>query len=409
MRGSLRFGTAGIAAALAALAPQPLLAQDSAPATNTPAPETVGPRELEGFSLNGTVTRQAEPQATRTDPVRSEPAPDAASVEPPPASPPAPVRSEPPRPRAADQAAPVAPAASPASSGALPDTSPFTPAPEAQIQPAAAAESGFSGPVDVPAPPAAEQSLELLPWLLALAFAAGAALFLFWRQRSQRELAVAGGSPLAFAAPDPKPAPAPTPPPPQPRARVPQPAPAPLPPAAAPRVPAGIVSTRLRPWIDIEFTPTRCIVEEERAIIQFAVAMFNSGSASARDVLLEMGIFNAGPTQDEEIGHFQAKQPGNGRRVAVIEPLRRVEQSSQIAVPLDKLRVFEANGRRFFVPMLTLNAYYSWGGGEGRSAASFLVGRDGNGGDKMSPFRLDLGPRVFRNLGAREHHLRVRV
>lgn len=402
----MRLRIAAIAAALA-FAPHPLHAQDAAPESNSAAPETVGPRELEGFSLNGTVTRQAEPQPTRTEPPRREAPAEAARVAPAPAGPPVVARTETPRPREAEPA-PRVPVDEPR---AAPDSAvsrtEVTPAPRAEI-PAAPAEPGLSAPLDDPVPVTAEPAPSLLPWLLAFVFAAGAALFLFWRQRSQRELATAGGPPLAFVAPDAQPTPAP----PQARAPVPQPSPAPprrvAPPAAAPGVPAGIVSTRLRPWIDIEFTPTRCIVEEERAIIQFDVAMFNSGSAPARDVLLEMGIFNAGPTQDEEIGRFQSKDPGEGRRVQVIEPLRRVERSSQIAVSLDKLRIFEANGRRFFVPMVALNAYYSWGGGEGRSAASFLVGRDGNEGEKMTPFRLDLGPRVFRNLGVREHDLRVR-
>jgi hypothetical protein len=35
------------------------------------------------------------------------------------------------------------------------------------------------------------------------------------------------------------------------------------------------------------------------------------------------------------------------------------------------------------------------------------VGREGEG-EKMAPFRLDLGPRIFRNLGARPHHMQVR-
>ena len=63
----MRFGIAAIAAGLA-LAGAPALAQEApAPATNTPT-ETIGPRELEGFSLNGTVTRPAPAQPSRTAP-----------------------------------------------------------------------------------------------------------------------------------------------------------------------------------------------------------------------------------------------------------------------------------------------------------------------------------------------------
>jgi hypothetical protein len=52
------------------------------------------------------------------------------------------------------------------------------------------------------------------------------------------------------------------------------------------------------------------------------------------------------------------------------------------------------------VPVLAFNTLYSWGGSAGQSSASYLLGRDRNG-EKLSPFRLDLGPRVFRGLGAR--------
>jgi hypothetical protein len=256
-----------------------------------------------------------------------------------------------------------------------------------------------------PASLPARDRFAALPWILALMAACAALAYWLLRQRSEGRIATAGGPPLAYAAPEPLPA-APAAPPAT-RAAPPQPPGAP--PPAAPQIPAGIVSTRLRPWIEIEFTPTRCVVEEDRAIIQFEAAMFNSGAVPARDVLMEMGIFNAGPAQDEEIARFQAKPEGEGGRAKLVEPLRRIERSSQIAVALDKLRVFEANGRRFFVPLIVVNAYYSWQGGEGRTSSSFLIGRDRNGSDKMSPFRLDLGPRVFRNLGAREHHLRVRV
>ena len=55
-------------AAALALAPAPALAQDATgqpPATNTPAADSIGPRELQNFSLDGTVTRPADPQPRR--------------------------------------------------------------------------------------------------------------------------------------------------------------------------------------------------------------------------------------------------------------------------------------------------------------------------------------------------------
>jgi hypothetical protein len=182
---------------------------------------------------------------------------------------------------------------------------------------------------------------------------------------------------------------------------------APPPRPAAPSAPAGIVSTRLRPWLEIEFSPGRCVVEEDKATIQFDVAVFNSGSAPARDVLVEASMFNAGPTQDEEIGAFFAHPVAEGDRIPAIPPLKRVALKSAVTLTGTELRQFEVAGKRIFVPLVGFNALYRWSGGEGQTSASYLVGRD-NEGERMAPLRLDLGPRVFRGLGAREHSVRLR-
>jgi hypothetical protein len=159
--------------------------------------------------------------------------------------------------------------------------------------------------------------------------------------------------------------------------------------------------------VEIEFEPLRCIVEEGRASIEFGISLYNSGSAAARDVLIEAAMINAGQEQDQEIGSFFANPAGRGERIPAIPPLQRVAIKSLVGLPMDKVRHFEGKGRRFFVPLLAFNALYRWGSNEGQTSLSYLVGREGNG-EKLAPIRLDLGPRIFRGLGAREHALRVR-
>src|SRR6185436_4891047 len=74
MRAVSRVGMAMVAAGLM-LGPVPAFTQ-SVPdtATNTPATDAVGPRELQNFSLNGTVTKAADtpaaPARSRTQPAR---------------------------------------------------------------------------------------------------------------------------------------------------------------------------------------------------------------------------------------------------------------------------------------------------------------------------------------------------
>ena len=71
------------------------------------------------------------------------------------------------------------------------------------------------------------------------------------------------------------------------------------------------------------------------------------------------------------------------------------------------MRIFEAGGRKVWVPLIGFNAIYRWSGGDGQTSASYLLGRNTRG-EKMAPFWVDQGGRTFSGLGGREHHLRVR-
>jgi hypothetical protein len=165
----------------------------------------------------------------------------------------------------------------------------------------------------------------------------------------------------------------------------------------------------LRPWIDIGFVPERTIVDSESVVIEYAVELYNSGSAPARDVRVEAAMFNANPAQDQQIAAFFAQAAGSGQRVEVIGPLQRVTVRSSLLVPRAQLSAIHAEGRPLLVPMTALNTLYRWGSNnDGQTSASYLVGKQTTT-DKLAPFRLDLGPRVFRGLAIREHQLRVRT
>ena len=70
------------------------------------------------------------------------------------------------------------------------------------------------------------------------------------------------------------------------------------------------------------------------------------------------------------------------------------------------MKEYEVEGRKLFVPIMGFNAHYRFGTNHGQTSASFIVGRGGEDGGKMAPIRLDLGPRIFRGLSARQHSAR---
>lgn len=397
LRSRVNWAALGLAGALACAAPA--FAQDSAVTAAPPTPagpreDVIGPPQLSGFSLNGTVTRRAETTPARTQPAA--PAPRTATPAPPqqrrPAQAEAPAA---PRPRApAEQQAP--------STEPSLDFGQPTPArvpPLAFPSDALGAEPASSSPIGSFASAESESGgglAALLPWLIALLAAVGAAAWYLRRQRPGLALAGAGGNASAFdLSPAPEQVPA------QPRAPAP---PVPAPPSAAP---AGIVSTRLRPWLEISFVPDFVEIDGDRAVIHFEVAVFNSGSAPARDVLIEAVLFNAGADQDEAIEAFFARPVGKGETAPVLGPLRRMNFRHSVTMTRDKMRIFEVEGRKLFVPLIGFNALYGWSGGRGQTSMSYLIGRDTDG-QKMAPFRADLGARTFRGLAAREHTIRVR-
>jgi hypothetical protein len=57
-------------------------------------------------------------------------------------------------------------------------------------------------------------------------------------------------------------------------------------------------------------------------------------------------------------------------------------------------------GRQVFVPLIAFNVLYSSGSSEAQTSAGYMLGRDTKS-EKLVPFRLDLGPHIFRGLGAR--------
>lgn len=419
MKQALRMSSTAVALALGLAAPA--IAQDQAADTSPPPPtialpapsseDAVGPAQLKDFSIDGTVTRRAatpEPAAplpaTRPTAATSSPAsaqPTASATQS--------AASRVDRPVTTSSQRPASSTAAPSAAG--PSGFNFTPsAPIANQQPASF--GGALAPAATPIVDTTTSEANLLshwPWLLAFLAAVGAGLWYFRRQRPGYAFAGAGGDASAFNFSPPPARPE------MPRPAPPRPAPAPQPELREPvsggvttkLAPAqGVISTRLRPWLEIEFDPQAAIIDAEKASIQFEIVIFNSGSAPARDVLVEAALFNAGTDQDQLLSNFFGRQLGQSDGT-MIPPLQRMSFRSIVTLPRDQLRLFEVEGRTLFVPVVGFNVHYRFSNGAGQSSTSYIVGRD-NAGEKMAPFRVEKGAKTYRGLATREHNLRVR-
>ncbi|HEX6604048.1 MAG TPA: hypothetical protein VF027_04120 [Sphingomicrobium sp.] len=394
MKAGLRLKVAALAAGLL-LAAAPALAQNTAQPPAAPPPaDTVGPRELQNFNLDGTVTRPAEASAATTETAR----PAQRATTPPRNAAAVPVDTAPRQAAPATGAAPseqraeVRPPAAtqpPAQAPAQSVTLALPPATQSgALLPTSVPEPGFSS-ADAAAPVtlAPERSMPLWPWFL-LALVLGGAAALFLRRRQMRQ-SYAGGSEIdAFVPREPEPRPQP------------QPVPPPAPPETVEKPkPVGLVSSRLRPWLDIEFAPVRCVVEHDKVTFDFVVNMFNSGSAPARDVLIEARIFNAGPDQEQQLNAFYAQPPGPGERTPMLPPLQRLTIQTSLFAERQHLSTVDLAGRKSFVPLIAFNVSYRAPGGLGRTSACFMLGSKTKA-DKLAPFRAEEVGRAYPNVGA---------
>jgi hypothetical protein len=409
----------GLAATLALALGGPAFGQNNdAPVDVTAAPapsaETIGPSQLRDFNLQGTVTRPADRPATPAQPATTasaaprngEAVPTEAAQ---PSSEPAIARSIAGRSTDGRQ--------QPSSTGIGTRTAPVTPSLPLEVTTGAAPQPGV---VDTPAAPQLEPESGFLslPWIAALVALVGGGAFILWNRRSRRErygdpgrLAFAGlvAGDAAETGPMPKEQLRPDALPPRGHAR-PSPRPDPVPsaapkPVAQPANDGLITSSRLKPQLNVEFHPDRVVVTEQDIQVQFDVVLANIGSAPARDVLVEGRLFTAHGGQDGEIAEFFHNPATEGDRMTSIAPLGRIALKSVARLPLDEVHRFEAAGRKLFVPLVGFNILYRAGSAESQASASFLVGRGGEDDEKLAPFRIDLGPRVFRGLSARAHSI----
>ena len=414
----------GVAWALASLslAAGPAVAQDNTVVVSPPPPppkaSDVGPGELSNFSLKGTVTRPADRPADRP------------AIQPPPATNNAPATTPAAPPRETTRPEVRTPAtaqgARPGPSGqdlfqrppTLPDASP---AASVSAPPPPIADPGLA------APSPADGGFTVLPWIVAMLAVIGGAMLWFGLQRRRgQQHATAGNAPIDIVR---QPAPAPTPEPPvavAPRADpVPATAPVsarrPLPttlmpsastPQAQPRpdpiIPGAIVSTGLRPWIEVELSPDRALLDEQGAAIAFEVVLYNSGSAAARDVIIEAKLLNAGTSQDVELSAFFTAESAVSDPIPQIPPYARIPLRSAVRLPRDAISEYDYEGRKLFMPLVAISVRYRWSSGDGQSAAGFLVGQGSDGQDKLAPLRIDRGARSWNGLGARRYEKGVR-
>jgi hypothetical protein len=368
-----------IAAALAIGAAGAVSAQD----TNS----VVGPPQLKDFQLPG---QRTTPPATT--PPAPQPQPSAPTRTAPPAAAPAPRRETPVRPvehnppRAAPERIAPAPRAAPPPAPTTQQPQPASPLPSPVPAPPPVAQPS-------PAPAVIPSSTPAFNWLWLLLLVPAMALGgLAWlRLRRRREArdgedraSLAGTLGVARWVENEAPAAEPVPAEPEPEPE----------PAAQPA----------RAWLEIDIAPDRAAATESQAVLHYELTLRNTGELAARNIRIDSRLFNA--SADADIADFLAGpiHDLSGSPQIAIPPGEELRLGSASGMAKEEVQAIEVQGRTIFVPSLATKVAYDWDGGaaSGRTARAWLVGRETEASTKMGPFRLDLGPRIYRQVGRRE-------
>ena len=328
----------------------------------------IGPPQLKDFSIaprQRIVTQPEQPQPAQPQPSQREPRAERPTAQPPGAATAQPRREAPAsqQAQASEQSADT-PAPAPTTVADIPAALPL---PEPQTAPA-------------PAPAPAQQSGGTSYWFYALPAAALAFLGVVLVRRRRRN----GAEPLAdslavAAAPPPAPRPDPVP----------------------------------RPWLELSLKAERAAFTAKEAELLFELEIANKGGSAARNLRIDVKMFNAGAEQDKEIGAFFKTAGRESTKLQLPEVpagIVGVIQGS-VRLPVDQMKAIRLDERLLFIPVVAVNALYDYGDGRtGQTAKSYLIGRETEeGAEKMGPFRVDQGPRVWRTVGQRPHKLTKRV
>lgn len=375
--------TAAMAAALLAHSPAARAQQDyqlpSATPTPTPPPRAAGP-----------VAEGAPPPMPVASPTGAQPAivlptPSAA----PPTPKPAASSSTTPDRRARPEARPTAPAPAPS----------LTPAPTTSTTPEPlpeAAASAVPEPETAPSGAPVASTPDTSGWLwwigggaLALAVLALAA----WARRrrpaapdepAEVQEAEPESAPSVAAMPVPRPAPTPLPPPPAP-------APSPVAPAAARGLMLTLEAVRLGATL-------------VNTTLAYRLTATNAGPDALSDIAIsgDMTAAHASRSMEEQLGIAGPELPPIAR-IEQLQPGESAVLEGEFRLPLAAVTPIRHGQAQLFVPVARFDAWASDSAHRAVSArAAFLVGQDNaTASDRLQPFRLDLGPRVWDAIGQR--------
>lgn len=121
----------------------------------------------------------------------------------------------------------------------------------------------------------------------------------------------------------------------------------------------------------------------------------------AIDDLIVRGDMTSAHASRPDQEHFALEGAPILHRLARIEAGGRTELRGEIRLPLAAITPIRHGTAAMFVPLVRLEFTGLANGNPLRLRTAFVVGLDEQGGERLQPFRLDLGPRIYQQIGRR--------
>ena len=168
-----------------------------------------------------------------------------------------------------------------------------------------------------------------------------------------------------------------------------------------------------RPWLEFALTAERASFTDTEAEVMFELEIANKGGSPARNLRIDIKMFNAGAEQDKEIGAFFKTAGRESTKLNLPEVDAGVTGviKGRVTMAREDMKALRMDERLLFIPVIAVNGLYDWGDSRtGQTGKSYVIGREvEQAGEKMAAFRVDQGPRIWRTVGQRPHKLAKKV
>lgn len=169
--------------------------------------------------------------------------------------------------------------------------------------------------------------------------------------------------------------------------------------------PTGLVTSSLKPEIQLSLIPARGGVDTLRATLEFQLHLANAGRGAARAVAVEAWLISASHQTEAELATLFSRPPGEPMLPPFDLPASAaIDLTGLVTAPRDALATITAGERRMFVPVLAVRVEFADGRGlASTTTGAFLVGVERAGQARLAPLPLDRGARMHERLAARPY------